>query len=68
MNNLYADIVRTGEVTDNHESDLYVRYSPRIARLLADSYPEIKFELFSHDGQIFADIPFAYQPFWEGKR
>lgn len=52
---------------DHHESDLYVRDTPRARAILKER--DLKFKTFrDSNGDPWLDVPFAYEPFWEGKR
>ena len=73
--NLYQDLVDAGIPIDSHASDLYVKFTPEtratVEALLA-KYPEhakntSTFENQRPDekGQLWLEVNFAYQPFWE---
>ncbi len=64
---IYPKLVALVAVIDSHESDLYVLVSPEVQALL-DAYKPIGMTYFYSEGKRWADIPFAYLPFWESRR
>ena len=68
MATLFQELTAAGCEIDNHESDLFVKDSPvsrSIIRRHSDS--EDKRVLFRStlDNEMWWDIPFAYDPFWQ---
>jgi hypothetical protein len=65
---LYARAKAEGLEMDSHESDLYLRATPRALALV--SAEKRSFERFTdqRSGQPRIDVPFAYLPFWEARR
>lgn len=63
---LYAAIVAEGIKTDHHESDLYVRATPRAFAILRE-FKRAGCHTFRSqiDGLLWIDVPFAYEPFWK---
>lgn len=64
---LFQKIVEAGIEFDNHESDLYVKNSKGVHAILekfplnATNARPFKSEI---DGEMWLDVPFAYEPFW----
>jgi hypothetical protein len=55
---------------DHHSSDLYLRKTAASAALIAEySFPKNVTEFRDNiDHVLWYDIPFEYDPFWEGKK
>lgn len=71
---LYQKFKDAGIVMDNYESDLYVQDSQMVQdilknhRLKNDGYPKsVRKFTESQTKQVWLDIPFGYEPFWENK-
>jgi hypothetical protein len=69
MATLFQELIAAGCEIDNHESDLFVKDSP-ISRSIIKRYSDssaAKATLFrsTSDNEMWWDIPFAYDPFWE---
>lgn len=67
-NTIYSRLVRSGATLDHHESDLYVLvYGINIRELLTVAKSEGHAVTYFTDdaGARWADIPFAYDPWWE---
>lgn len=62
---LYAEMLEAGVDTDNHESDLYVEFTPEAAAIMA-IHPDQKFTTFLDriTGKVWMDIPFKFDPWW----
>ena len=64
---LFQKIVMAGIEFDHHESDLYVKNSTVVHEILekfpmnATNARPFKSEI---DGEMWLDVPFAYEPFW----
>lgn len=68
---LYQLLIAAGCEIDHHESDLYVKATSEASRII-ESYPlasNYQYTLFVSpvDNQDWWEIPFAYEPFWEGR-
>jgi hypothetical protein len=65
-------MVQAGIEIDHHASDLYVPDCPTARAILANhARHDVKqfTDLTSNpDGETWLDIPFMYEPFWEGKQ
>ena len=67
-NTIYSRLVRAGATLGHHESDLYVRVNAATLDLLATARREGHAVIYFTDtqtGERWADIPFAYDPWWE---
>lgn len=63
---LYQDLAKLGLPMSNHESDLYVAWSPKAYALVRAA--GIIHQCFrDSDGKAWIEVPFAYEPFWKGK-
>lgn len=68
---IHARLIRARATLDHHESDLYVLVTPSVTDLLADAKREghaVTYFTSPLDGRRWADIPFAYDPWWEDRR
>lgn len=71
---IYQDMVDAGVKVEHHESDLYVPVSRTTTEILdRPQYARYRrntrtFESPPRSGKIWYDIPFAYAPFWQGRR
>ena len=71
---LYQKILQLGlptEDIDHHCSDLYVRRTPAVTKLLKEHFgddprkmPTTFKSLTNPVGSVWYDIPFVYDPFW----
>lgn len=68
MTSLYQQLVAISAEIANHYSDLYVRYTPEVGKLVRRS--GLAYSCFTNqvEGGCWIDVPFAYDPFWEGKK
>ena len=69
---IYNEIIQAGIETDHHESDLYVKACPTADAILANhgrSPGGVLPHAFVNrlDGSKWYDLPFQYEPFWQGK-
>lgn len=69
---LYQLLIAAGCQIDHHESDLYVKATSEASKIIEPyclSNPIYKYTLFTSpiDNQQWWEIPFAYEPFWEGR-
>ena len=64
---IYEELKKAGCELSHHESDLYIKID-FASRCIIQSY-EFKKNImyFIYDGDTWADIPFAYTPFWDKK-
>ena len=66
---IYKDMRAAGVKTDNHESDMYAIVNDA-SRAIVGEYEymgqvtQFRSEV---DGEMWFDIPFAFDPFWEKK-
>lgn len=71
---LYAALVAAGIEISNHESDLYFPVTPESKAILArfplqkSNAKAFRNEAPPNVGQLWYDVPFAYEPFWEAAR
>lgn len=63
---IYDRLKEAGLELDHHESDLYVRATPEAYKLTAGQPNRSTFR--DSKGALWIELPFAYQPFWEGKK
>jgi hypothetical protein len=66
--NPYKALREAGCTLDSHESDLYVRATPQALAIVKASgwtYETFRSQV---DDQLWLDIAFAYEPFWERKQ
>lgn len=68
---LYSELVQAKIETDSHESDLYFPYTPESRAILA-RHPVARGvarhfinQAEPHKGELWVDVPFAYEPWWE---
>jgi hypothetical protein len=52
-------------VTEHHESDLYVPYTPETIAIVRASGHSFELFISQIDRQRWIDLPFAYLPFWD---
>jgi hypothetical protein len=63
--NIYEELKKIGAEMDHHESDLYVKDTPGIAKII-EGYGYRTYPFTNQiDGTTWIDIPFAYTPWWE---
>lgn len=68
---LYEELVKAGCEIGNYQSDLHVRCSEKALVIIVDhvlrpdSLLQMPNKFVSNiDGELWYDIPFAYDPFW----
>lgn len=62
---LYTDLKSKGNKLDSHCSDLYVRATSKaLAIIKAHGHCFSRF-IAQDDKQLWFDVPFAYDPYWE---
>jgi hypothetical protein len=66
--NPYKNLLLMGCEIDSHESDLYVRATPQALAIVRQSGWSYKPFYSRIDGQLWLDVPFAYEPFWERRQ
>jgi hypothetical protein len=66
--NPFQALKAAGCEMDNHESDLYVRATPEALAIVKAS--GWTYETFRHQvtGQLWLDVAFAYEPWWERRQ
>jgi len=77
MSTIYQDCIAAGCRTGHHESDLYVRADEAgrtvvQGAIAAGRIPRVNVTLFQSEmpdekGQLWYELPFAYDPWWEKK-
>ena len=67
---IYQDMKNAKIKYRSHESDLYVLKTPRSTEIVDSYYFKQNVRTFtnSNDGQIWYNIPFAFDPFWDRKK
>lgn len=60
---LYQELKEAGAKMDNHESDLYVVWTPVVSHILKKHNVRTAGS-FHSEGQVWLDIPFMFDPFW----
>ncbi len=71
MKSIYQKAIKTlpAKDIDHHESDLYLRKTAKSIKLISEYEFKNNVSWFrcaiEHD--IWYEIPFAYDPFWEGR-
>jgi hypothetical protein len=60
---LYEELLAAGATLAHHESDLYVLSTPTARDIIARHALASTF-IGHDDGQVWHDVPFAYDPFW----
>jgi hypothetical protein len=63
---IYQRLKAAGVPLDNHYSDLYAQVTPVSTAIIKASGSKTASQFRSQiDGQLWWDIPFAYDPYWE---
>jgi hypothetical protein len=71
---LYSDLKGAGIPLDHHESDLYVKATPKAREILSRHIREglwgnyVSTFISPIDNTLWYDVPFAYEPFWIARR
>lgn len=67
--NIYEQMKKAGVPLDHHESDLFVKITPRSRQIVQDYEHKENVTVFPHQEtkELWFDVPFAYQPFWDAK-
>lgn len=70
MMDIYEEMKAANVPMSNYRSDLYVKSTPEALAILGryEFKGNTRFFTNTVDGQVWIDIPFAYLPYWEGKR
>lgn len=70
MKTIYQQMVEAGAEIDSHKSDLYVKSTPKTREIIRGYEYLNSVTTFTSqiDGQLWMDIPFAFDPFWEEVR
>lgn len=61
---IYEELKAAGCEIDNHESDLYVKATPK-AREITKNCKGRSFFISQIDRELWIDLPFRYDPFWD---
>jgi hypothetical protein len=61
---LYERLKAAGCELDSHVSDLYVRATPAALQILKEQRAPWGAFRSPIDGEIWCEVPFAYDPFW----
>lgn len=65
---LCSELAAAGIPVDHHESDLYVKDGPAAREILSRHAPDGATRFTSQvDGQVWVEVPFAYEPFWDAR-
>lgn len=70
---LFERVRESGIPYASHESDLYVQKGEKLTEILRDfplersNATSFAYQGGEHHGELWADIPFAYLPFWQSK-
>ena len=62
---LYEELKTSGAEMENHYSDLYVRCSPVVLAILEKH--NLCFSHFFSGGELWIDVPLAFDPYWEAR-
>ena len=65
---IYTDCIEAGIEVANHASDLYVPDTPEV-RAILKKHNSKNHSTFRDNitGNIWLDVPFCYDPYWEAK-
>ena len=63
----YQALRASGAPLDSHESDLYVKDTPEVRKIIAANPQSWSFSRFRHQvtKEMWLDLPFAFDPWWE---
>lgn len=67
MKSLYDELVEINAELDHHESDLYVKVTPEVRKIVKEykkAHP-VSVYSFVWENALWFDIPFYYQPYWD---
>ena len=66
---IYEEMKAVGIEIGHHESDLYAKVTPESERIVAGYRFRRQVNRFisNIDNELWFDIPFAFNPFWENK-
>ncbi len=66
---IYEEMKAAGIEIDHHESDFYAKVTPESERIVAGYRFRSQVNRFisNIDNELWFDIPFAFNPFWENK-
>jgi len=70
MLSIYLELKKAGCVIEHHESDLYTPHTPESCKVIREARAAgvylTHLDVFTgSDGDLWFDIPFMYDPFWE---
>lgn len=64
---LHQQLLAAGVELNNHESDLYAKVTPESRRIVEESDHSSSVFTSQIDGELWYDLPFAFEPFWRAK-
>ena len=64
---VYEQMIEANIPTDHRESDLYVKATPEARAILTASGRSFSPFINHVEGEIWYDVPFAYDPFWDNR-
>jgi hypothetical protein len=67
---IYTELLEKGVALDHHATDLYAKVTPA-SRAIVEAYEfrnNVKTFTSQIDGELWYDIPFAYEPEWNRTR
>lgn len=64
---IHQQLLAAGVELDSHESDLYAKVTPESTHIVEESGHSSSVFKSENDGQMWYDLPFAYEPFWRAK-
>jgi len=64
---LYETLKAAGAEIDSHESDLYVKHSEEVWKIVKASGQEFVFFTDNIHREQWIEVPFAFDPYWEAK-
>ncbi len=65
---LHQQLLAAGVEVDSHESDLYAMVTPESSRIVEESGHSSTMFKSEKDGEMWYDLPFAFDPFWAKKQ
>lgn len=68
MTNLHEQLVKINAEITNHCSDLYVRLTPEVLKLVQASGRKFSFFENQVESGVWIDVTFAYEPYWAEKQ
>lgn len=62
---LYTDLIEAGQPVSNWQSDLYCPVNAVTRELLAKHQLKASTFTSNKDGQLWYDVPFMFDPYWD---